>query len=76
MSQPPPFDQIPIAFLYKTGRLFEADCLSCGGRQSVHFPSIIKKFGSTKTLANVAGQVECFICHEPGIKVFEVNVGR
>lgn len=76
MSAPPPFEQIPLAFLYRTGRMFEAECLSCGARQSLNFPMLMKQSGMTACLADIASDVPCFFCKKPGVKVFEISVGR
>ncbi len=76
MNKLPPFDQIPLAFLCRTGRMSEAECPFCGARQSIDFSLSMKQFGKTACLADVAGEVPCFLCGKPGIKVFEINVGR
>ena len=76
MPKPLPFEQIPLAFLYRTGRMFEAECLSCEAMQHVYFPTVLKRFGKTVCLADIAGEVECLFCGKPGIKVLEINVGR
>jgi hypothetical protein len=76
MNAPPPFEQIPLTFLYHAGRMLEAECLSCGARQPLNFPLMMKQFGKTACLTDIANEVPCFFCKRPGVKVFEINVGR
>ena len=76
MNAPPPIERIPLPFLYRSGRMLEAECLSCGARQSLDFPLMMKQFGKTACLADIAGEIPCFFCKEPGLRVFEISVGR
>ena len=76
MISPPPYEQVPLAFLYRSGRMFEAECSSCGARQSLNFPLMMKQFGRTAYLVDIAKEVPCFFCKKQGVKVIETNVGR
>ena len=70
------FEHIPIQFLHVSGRIFEADCNTCGARQHFYFPAVIARFGPMSTIADIAGEVPCWFCKQQGVTVVEINVGR